>query len=206
MNEEETLDSIEKELEEDCRLFSNEGKPERERCVASLFLGILGVKFEGSALESKDNASKIDVQFRECNFQVKEIMTEGFRRGKMYKEAYESVHKAKCLKDICLVSEVMDTPKDTTMFKLVCENLDKYQEKYTPQEKENLDLLFYITRPYASLLQVDEIKNIDFSSYGWRSILCVNEKQAGVLFASPAAPSLIKKYQNKIVMRALHNH
>lgn len=79
------------------------------------------------------------------------------------------------------------------MYDLVVKGAKQLSESKTYMASKNdLDLIFYITRQRASLVQRKEICSLDFCKLGWRSVSCVNSKQAVVLFAAQDAPDFIK--------------
>ena len=159
MEEREILQHILNSAREDLDFYSNAGKPFRERWVVSEFLNMLGVQFEESEVESLEQGSKIDVKFRNANFQVKEIPNPGILRGKIIKDTYNSIKLANNLEDIELPSQVHDLPEITRMYDLVLSKAKELSESegYI-KSKQELDLILYITRSRASLIQNEEIK------------------------------------------------
>ena len=145
-------------------------------------------------LLSPEQKDKVDVSFRSALFQVKELTDPDLRRGKMYKDIYNSIKAATSLDEVSMVGDIRDVPPIASMYELVLEKSGELSnsESYKASKSE-LDLLFYITRTRASLIQPNEINSEAFSSLGWRSVSCVNSKQAVVLFSSPSAPEFIQK-------------
>lgn len=187
---------------EDHRYFSNRNKEERERFTVSEFLSILRVEHLAVELVSPEQSSKTDVHFRSANFQVKEIPDPNLRRGKMYKDAYNSIKSAKSLDEVSLVSDICDISPVARMHDLVLDMACKLaaSEKYEAS-KGDLDLLVYVTRARAGLIQAHELDLVELTGFGWRSISCVNAKQAVVLFSSTTAPEFIKE-RSQIIMSA----
>ncbi len=112
----------------------------------------------------------------------------------MYKDVYNSIKTAKTLEDISWVGDVRDVPPVSSMYELVLGRAAELAaaEPYKAQ-RANLDLLIYVTRTRAGLIQSSELNAGDFAELGWRSVSCVNAKQAVVLFSSPSAPKFIKE-------------
>jgi len=75
------------------------------------------------------------------------------------------------------------------MYELICEQAKELSAKYSSRER--IDLLFYVTRTFASIVQKDEIDSNDLKSLGWRSVSCVNARQAIVLFVSRDCPKFL---------------
>jgi hypothetical protein len=202
MDDHEVLDLLLKAAWDDVKYFSNANKAKRERWVVSKFLSILNVEYYEEEIRSLEQHSKADVCFRGASFQIKELTDPDLRRGKMYKDAYASIKAAKSLDQVSLISAVRDVTPIANMYELI---LDKAKELAGDESymasKGQLDLLIYVTRTRASLIYAEEIDSEVFSDLGWRSVSCVNEKQAVVLFSSPSAPDFLRE-KSKILMSA----
>lgn len=205
MDDREILDRLLKTAWDDVKYFSNANKNERERWVVSKFLSILNVEYREQEIRSLDQHSKVDVCFRDASFQIKELTDPDLRRGKMYKDAYASIKAAKSLDQVSLIADVRDVPPIANMHELVLEKAKELagNESYSTS-KGQLDLLIYVTRTRASLIQIEEITDEAFSGLGWRSVSCVNEKQAVVLFSSPFVPDFLRE-KTKILVSASAN-
>jgi len=192
MEDQEILQNIKDAAQDDLYFYSNRGKEERERWVVKEFLKFLKIKHENSEIKSHKQSSKTDVEFRECSFQIKEITDPNILRSKYYKDQYNAIKPARKLEDIKLPPAVaQDIPEIARMYDLVLLESQKLSESDTYLiRKHELDLIFYITRTRASLVIPQEINTKDFADLGWRSIVCLNAKQAVVLFASKKAPTL----------------
>jgi|SRR5690349_15899479 len=202
MDDRQALDLLLKAAWDDVQYFSNTNKDERERWVVSKFLSILNVEYREEEIRSLDQHSKVDVCFRGASFQIKELTDPNLRRGKMYKDAYASIKAAKSLDQVSLIGEVRDVPPIANMYELVLEKARQLAgHKSYSTSKGQLDLLIYVTRTRASLIHADDIADEAFSGLGWRSVSCVNEKQAVVLFSSPLAPDFLRE-NAKILMSA----
>ncbi|MFZ3208405.1 MAG: DUF1780 domain-containing protein [Geobacteraceae bacterium] len=194
MNDHEILDHLLKSAWKDVEYFSNAKKEERERWVVSEFLSVLGVEHQEEELQSLEQKDKVDVRFRSALFQVKELPDPDLRRGKMYKDIYNSIKVATSLEEVSLVGDIRDVPPIASMYELVLEKAGQLAKSASYEiSKSGLDLLIYVTRTRASLIQPHEIHSEAFSSLGWRSVSCVNSKQAVVLFSSPSAPEFIRE-------------
>ncbi len=200
MTDREILDHLLKSAQKDHKYFSNVNKEVRERWVVSQFLTVIEVQHQEKELLSLEQSNKADVQFRDANFQVKELTDPDLRRGKMYKDAYNSIKNAKSLKEVSLISDVRDLPPVANMFELVFSKAEELARSNLYKDvKKELDLLIYVTRTRASLIQPHELDSAIFSNLGWRSISCVNTKQAVVLFSSPLAPDFVQNWSQKLM-------
>ena len=177
----------------DVDFFSNAGKKERERLSVSEFLSTLGIAHDKHEIVSLEQDNKIDVRYKDASFQVKELMDPDQRRTKMYKDIRNSIRSATTLQEIRWIGDVHSIPPLAAIYDLVLDEAKKLaNDSRYERVKHDLDLLFYVTRTFASLINEAEINSGDFSPLGWRSVSCVNAKQAVVLFASPTAPEFLR--------------
>ncbi len=202
MDDRQTLDHLLKSAWENVEWFSNAKKEERERWVVSQFLSVLDVRYQADELHSLEQHNKADVRFRSAFFQVKELTDPDLRRGKMYKDAYNSIRAAKSLDEVSPIVDVRDVPPVASIYRLVLEKAGELaSRKLYETSTGELDLLIYVTRTRASLIQPQEIVGEAFSDLGWRSVSCANAKQAVVLFSSPSAPDFMRE-RSQILMSA----
>jgi len=192
MNDDEILKDMKKSAWEDVQYFSNANKEVRERWVVSEFLSVLGIDYHEAEIVSLEQDNKVDVAFRKAKFQIKELPSPNFRRGKIYKDVFNSIKTAASLDEVSLVSGADDVPPTAIMYELILEKASELanSEKYMVLKSE-IDLLIYVTHTRASLIQLHELKREKFSALGWRSISCVNSKQAVVLHSLHTAPKFM---------------
>lgn len=202
MGDREILDRLLKWAWDNVEYFSNPNTAARERWIVSEFLSVLAVQHNAEGLLSLEQCNKADVRFRDAFFQVKELSDPDLRRGKMYKDAYNSIKAAQTLNEVSLVGDASDIPPIANMHMLVVEKAKELAcDKRYQGLKAELDLLIYVTRTRAALIQQHEIDLDAFAGLGWRSVSCVNTKQAVVLFSSPSAPEFIRE-RSQILMSA----
>ena len=103
MDDRKILDRLLQSAWEDVQYFSNANKPARERWIVSQFLNVLAVPHQEGDLLSLEQENKVDVKFREAAFQVKELPDPDLQRGRMYKDAYNSIKAANRLEDVSLI-------------------------------------------------------------------------------------------------------
>jgi len=172
MDDQEILKHLRKSAWEDVKFFSNSSKEE----------------------------NKIDVSFHNAQFQVKELTDPNFKRGKMYKDTYNSIKEATTLEEISLPMDTHDIPPISNMYELILEKARELANSKTYNTLKNeIDLLIYVTRTRASLIQAHEIKSEELSALGWRSISCVNSKQAVVLHSTQSAPKFIIEKEQQVI-------
>jgi Putative endonuclease, protein of unknown function (DUF1780) len=199
MSDDELLASIKKSRIEMHEFWSNANKSERELFCVALFLELAGIDHSEDELIPQNVHSKTDIQFRNFSFQVKEIMDKDRDRSGNAKRLRKNAESAKSLKDLICTSRSFDVPVCTTMIECVIEALETLADKsYTAEQRQSLDLLFYVTRTYAGIFSQQQIESIDLSNFGWRSISAVHEKQAVVLYASQTSPEYLQKLRGII--------
>ncbi len=133
---------------------------------------------------------EIDVSFRDARFQIKEIVEPGRKRGAEIRAIYNQVKNANKLADTIGPGFVYDVPPPLNGYDLIRETVKGLSTKYHA-EKSTLDLLFYVTRTYASIVKKNEVNSEEMSLFGWRSISCLMGNHVCVLCAQPDAPSFL---------------
>lgn len=180
---------------ENLRFYSNAGKEDRERWVVAEFLTHLRVPFDPNELRSHIQKSKVDVEFRDARFQVKEIPDPNFRRGDEIKTTYHRVMNAKTLQDTVGPGFVYDVPHVESAYNLVRDTARDLATSATYKDhKATLDLLCYVTRTRASVISANEVRPEELSLLGWRSISCLIGSQAVALYAGSDGPTFLQSY------------
>ena len=175
------------------RFFSGPGTEERERWVVREFLSRLPVTFDISELRSQPQQSKVDVEFRDARFQVKEIPDPNLRRGDEIKIQYDRVMSAKTLQETVGPNDASDVPPIVSGYELVQAEARRLAESKTYRDhKGTLDLLYYVTRTRASLITADQARPSELALLGWRSISCLIGNRAMILYTAPEAPSFLR--------------
>ena len=200
MNDEGYLEAQRKARAESVEFFRAANKPERERWVAREFLANLGLEFTDVEVRSPDQDPP-DVKFRDANFEIKEMLSEGRRRHQEYKEGLKRALEATSPSDLV----EMYTPRDVPIFD-VCDKVYKqakeFAERYATDSRKDLDLLFYVNltdvtglreTPFPDLAPIDVLGGRSFSFLmGYRSC---------TLSVSADAPSFLRNALNRIVHR-----
>lgn len=175
MTEDELLKRRRRVTAENQAFFSNKGKSEREKWVVKEFLSLLHIDFNEEELINPEQASKVDVEFRNARFQIKEIPEPDIRRTKEAKEEYAIAQNATLLREAFPKSVGRDMTPLSRAYDLVVEKTKKLfeEDKYPLETRKHLDLLFYVTRTRAALITQEEIRSDDFKQLGWRSVSVV---------------------------------
>lgn len=203
MNDEEYLEAQRKARAESVEFFRSENKPERERWIVREYVTNLGLNFAEQEIRSSQQDPP-DVLFRDANFEIKEILSEGRRRHQEYKEGLEKALSATTIGD--LVENF--TPRDVTVSD-VCglvlrEAMALAEGKYPPAVRKNLDLLFYVNLSDVFGLVETPFPNLNaLKALGYRSVAFVMGRRSSTLTADNDAPTFIKAAVGRIVHRKL---
>lgn len=183
-----------KSYESSLAFFSNKGKFEREKWVVKRLLSAFEYPFTEEDLFSSQEPS--DVNFKEMNFQVKEILGTR-RRTDEIKEKLQKVKLAKSRKDL-LESY---TPTDISFQEIVkqCQNyaFDLISKnKYGVREVKSIDLLIY-----HNLIDHHVVQPINFEIFQneFRSLSVVSNQYCSIIYASYEAPSFFKNKEGYAV-------
>lgn len=166
--------------------FSNENKLEREKYLVRQLLEAIKVGFKEDEL--LDAEEPVDIAFRDCNFQVKEILNDGRRRYDEFRESLEKAEKAESWDDLLEPY----TPRDLPMSEIVRLTLERAESlagrKYGPKEVAALDLLCY-----CNFCDVCEIRSeFDLPKHAaFRSISVVSNRFRLVIYAGDTAPDVL---------------
>ena len=180
-------------LKEAIGFFSPQRKQERELWVGHELLSYLGLTAECQELKLSADEPP-DLLFKEAKFELKEIMDEGWPRGREYKEALKIAEKAKNTKEL-LEESTPKKMKVSDAVLLVNQKASSWSKKYAPDVTRNLDLLFYLNLQDYSIigneLSYEELEDYETLSL-WRSVTVVSNDCAFVLFTNNDAPEFLK--------------
>jgi hypothetical protein len=201
MTDDEYLEAQRKARAESVGFFRSSNKPERERWVVREFLTNLGLAFDDAEVQSP-NHDPPDVKFRDANFEIKEILSEGRRRHQEYKEGLQQALEATSPTDLVK----MYTPRDVAVFDVCAgvyvEAKNLANVKYPSDMCKSLDLLFYV-----NLTDVSGLRETPFPDFapievlGWRSVSFLMGHRSCTLSVAEGAPSFFRGALKRIVHR-----
>lgn len=166
--------------------FSNENKLEREKYLVRQLLEGIEVDFQECELLQAEEP--VDIAFRDCNFQVKEILSEGRRRYDEFRESLEKAEKAESWQDLLEEYTPLELPV-SEIVKLTLERAESLAgRKYGLAEMAVLDLLCY-----CNLGEVCEVvSEFNLPCHApFRSISIVSNRFRMVIYASDEAPAIL---------------
>jgi hypothetical protein len=200
MTDDEYLEAQRKARAESVDYFGAANKPEREQWVVRTFLTNLGISYTTTELvEGKDPP---DVQFRDANFEIKEVLDPGRRRHQEYKEGLEEAIRATTPRDLVKPAPFNEIAI-SKVYELILQSGEELaRKKYALELRRRLDLLFYV-----NLLNTYEFIEVPFpnvtalSSLGWRSVSFAKGFRSCVLTATDNAPIFLRSSVGRIVHR-----
>lgn len=199
MTDQEFLEDRRSALRESVKYFSGKNKAARERWVCHEF--ILNLGFVADEAEVKtSNDDPPDVVFRNCRFEIKEILDQGRHRHAEYKASLQRALVATEPQELL----TSFTPKDITpqqIGDLIVKELEARLQHYAPTIRQHLDILFYVNLKEHFLKAGPMPPAIEFAPYGWRSVSAIMDGGALVMFAAPDAPACVASSVGKLVQR-----
>ena len=180
------LQKLREHGKESIDFFSNQNKPERERCVVRAFFRCLGVPFTEKDL-LVNQPEPIDVAALGGRFQVTEVLAEDRRRHQEYDARLEK------LKGISSVDELLvpwQNPRRAPWSDVLERVLRRLSDKTAHAD---IDALVYINLGGTLLDPNSEVPDFSpLAALGWRSVSAVSLPYALLMHASDNAPDFIK--------------
>jgi hypothetical protein len=199
MTDDEFLEDRRCALRESIQYFSTKNKPERERWVCREFIQNLGLKCSDAEIVTPDDEPP-DVVFRDCRFEIKELLDPGRRRHAEYKAALKKALVAADPQDLL----EQFTPRDIAPQQIgdrILADLNDLQDHYAPAARRQLDILFYVNLQQHFLKAGTMPPGAAFAQHGWRSVSAIMGWGSLVLFAAPDAPSLLVSKVGSLTQR-----
>lgn len=180
------LQKLRKDVKESIDFFSNQHKPERERCVVRAFFRCLGVPFMEKDL-LVNQPEPIDVAALGGRFQVTEVLDQDRRRHDEYKKRLE---KLKEILSFQKLFEPWQNP-DPVPWSDVVGWVRKRLSHKAPHA--DIDALVYINL-HHTFLHADSAEPTfsDVAKLGWRSVSVVYLPYSVVMSAADNAPDYIR--------------
>lgn len=182
----EYLKKVREYTTESIAFFSDENKPERERCVVRALLRCLGVPFTEKDL-LVDQPEPVDVAALGARFQVTEVLFEDRRRHQEYKKRLENLNQLTSDEELW---GPWKNPRPVSGGEVVRRVRNRLLEKTAHSD---IDALVYVNLG-QTFLNVDSPRP-DFSEFavlGWRSVSAVYLPYALVMHAGENAPAFLR--------------
>lgn len=201
ITDEEFLEDRRDALRESIRYFSVKNKPERERWVCHEFIQNLGLIYNEAEIQTSRDEPP-DVIFRDCRFEIKEVLDPGRCRHDEYKASLRKALKATDPQE--LLTEFK--PQDITPLQIgdrIFKELEALQNRYAPDARRHLDILFYVNLQKHFLKAGPLPAAAKFAPYGWRSVSAIMGRGALTMFTAPDAPAFLTSSVGKLIQRSV---
>ena len=199
MSDQEFLEDRRHALRESVKYFSAKNKPERERWVCDEFIQNLGFSFNETEVIAVEDEPP-DVVFRDCRFEIKELLDPGRRRHAEYKASLQKALEVTDPQDLLK----QFSPQDITPTQIgdrILTELEALKNHYATGARRNLDILFYVNLQDHFLKVGPMPSALEFAPYGWRSVSAVMGWGGLVLFSASDAPSLLTNNVGTLAQR-----
>ncbi len=172
--------SVKNGLAESVDFFRNHRKGEREIWVASEFLQYLVEDFDrNDVIESTQEP--IDVTYSDIGFQVKEIQSEGRKRGKEYNDNFRAITAETVDSDLLKEYRPINIPINDALPRLVAELKRHRTNKYYKLTNE-MNVLVYLNLVDTAYMDVEvDYVLVDEEIRHWQSVSVVTNNCAIVL-------------------------
>lgn len=186
MKDAQYLQKLREHAKESIAFFSNQHKPERERCVVRAFFRCLGVSFTEKDL-LVNQPEPVDVAALSGRFQVTEVLPPGSRRHQQYRERLEKLNEVSSIEELF---EPWRNSKPVSWGDVVTVVLERLSHKTAYAD---IDALAYIDLE-QTFLDISSAKPsfTDITKLGWRSVSIVYIPYSVVMSATNNAPSFLK--------------
>lgn len=200
MTDDEYLEAQRKERAASVEYFRAPNKLERERWVVQTFLTNSRVNYTSTEVIQGEDPP--DVQFRNANFEIKEILDPGRKRHQEYKEGLDEAINATTPAELVKPAP-FNSLTISKVYELVLESAQELAaRKYPLDLRRRLDLLLYV-----NLLNTYEFIEAPFpdtstlETLGWRSVSFIKGYRSCILIATDGAPAFIRNAVGRIAHR-----
>jgi putative endonuclease (uncharacterized protein DUF1780) len=198
-------------------LLSSKMQKETERMVCRAFLRCAGIPFTEERLRIPPDEPP-DILFDSAQFEVIEIMDEGRKRHKEYKEGGQRLEKAKSAYDVLRPIPSPESMMLVELIPLITERLkDKFKKYVNKGDRCKLDILVYVNIiekyfvPTSPGIYVEELDTKNLDDQGWRSVsalICASreiiDNQGWISAAIPVTASQLENLDAQPAKSPLH--
>jgi hypothetical protein len=200
-NEAQYLIKLQEQVAKTREFFRPVMKSERERSVCRAFLRCLGINFSEEEI-IVSTTEPIDVRFRSANFQIRELLDPGRKRGDELKETQGKYEKATSIEDL---STPYKPSRPCCLKQSVTKVTQALQEKAEKYGKgcQELDALVYVDLQDQHLDVKSQFPNVTpLKAQGWRSASVIFAPSSVILFANPDAPVFLLNHAGQVQLCA----
>ena len=185
-------------LEESIKYFGNKNKQERELWVIREFLSYLPLDITETDVVAS-NQEPNDVFYGSHGFQIKEVLSEGRKRSKEYKDSLHSIDDNTVPSDLVeLCTHIHISLNETLPYvesELARHRIDKYKNNTT-----NINVMIYLNLTETTYTrEITEYCNSEFSR--WKSVSLVSNCNAIVLACNDKNNELLYPFLGELHTR-----
>lgn len=192
--------SIQEGLKESKRFFSNASKQYRELWVLREFLSYLPIKIVNSD-RAPATQEPHDVVYGPYGFQVKEVLSEGRRRGKEYSDKLEVIQEDTEPKDLLETYSPINISLNEALPRVASELARHRKEKYSNQTA-GIDVLVYLNLSDTTYTS-ESVISLPAEFSNWQSVSLVSNNCAIVLACSNEGNKLLQPHVNRLYVKKL---
>jgi len=196
----EYVKSIKDGLSESVTFFGNSKKPDREIWVLKEFLEYLPVTVQDSDVQLSE-AEPNDAFYKDIGFQIKEIQTEGRKRGKEYKDNLSSITDETKPQDLLEHYSPFHVPLSTALTRVGVE-LERHRKEKYKNSTGDMNVLVYLNLNDTTYTK-DPVDTtfIDSELRHWKSVSLVTNNCAIVLSCADRSNKLLAPFVGKLYVK-----
>ncbi len=194
------IKSIKEDLKESVSYFGNKNKQGREIWVLKEFLNYLPVKVDDSHVKGSDIEPN-DAFYKDIGFQVKEIQTEGRKRGKEYKDKLNSISEETKPKDLLQRYNHTHIPLSEVLPR-VREELKRHRSEKYKDNARKINVLVYLNLSDTTYTNTSVDISLTYEELdSWQSVSVVTNNCAIVLSCNDDNNKLLKPLVGELYVK-----
>lgn len=166
------------------------GREGRERFVLRAFLRCLKIKFNATKIKSIKGRFP-DVEFRNAEFEIKEMLDPNRKRHQEYKNALEKLKTVRKFKDLVKPYRPNYVTFDEVAHRIE-RKLGDLCRKYPENQRSKTNLLIYFNLQGVMLDTKEPWVPVTLKRKGWQSVSVVGSSWCYIFDASNEAPMFLK--------------
>ncbi|HEY8034907.1 MAG TPA: DUF1780 domain-containing protein [Methylobacter sp.] len=190
--------SVKESIQEAIDFFGNSRKVEREKWVACEFLSYLVENLNESEIQ-ESTQEPVDVTYNKIGFQVKEVPSEGVKRGKEYKDALRSINDNTKPSDLLEPYKHEHIPLNNALPRLVSELERHRMEKYYGATND-INVLVYLNLTDTTYDDTEiDYSLIEEEIVNWLSVFVVTNNCAIILRCKDHSLELLDRNVGQLI-------
>jgi hypothetical protein len=197
------IESIQKALSDSKQFFSNANKQDRELWVLHEFLSYLPIDIVASDIVPAPKEPN-DVIYGHYGFQVKEVLSEGRKRGDEYSDKLDAITEETQPEDLLEPYSPIHIPLSDVMSRVASDlarhRVEKYERPGKPTNAGNIDVLVYLNLSSTTYTS-QQVTDIQDEFNNWKSVSLVSNNCAVVLACSDHCNQLLAPHERTLFVK-----